>query len=126
MKNKGIILIRTFILVLMNIFITEAYTAVPAPVNDVYNGRRGSSFNDNWKFQIGDVSGAENISFNDSAWRKLSLPHDWSIEQPFNQSSAAGSGGGYLDGGIGWYRKTFYLPDSIPEKESPFSLKESI
>ena len=116
MKNKGIILIRTFILVLMNIFITEAYTAVPAPVNDVYNGRRGSSFNDNWKFQIGDVSGAENISFDDSAWRKLSLPHDWSIEQPFNQSSAAGSGGGYLDGGIGWYRKTFYLPDSTSGK----------
>ena len=31
---------------------------------------------------------------------------------PFTQNSPAGGGGGYLNGGIGWYRKTFTLPAS--------------
>jgi beta-galactosidase len=80
----------------------EAQTAV-------YNGLRGQSFNGGWKFNRGDVSGAQSTTYNDSAWRSLNVPHDWSIELAFNQSSPAGSGGGYLDGGIGWYRKTFTL-----------------
>ena len=40
------------------------------------------------------------------------MPHDWSAELPFNKSSPAGGGGGFLDGGIGWYRKTFTLDSS--------------
>jgi len=98
------------------IFILHIFAAVPEPASDVFNGGRGISFNDNWKFQRGDVTGANNVSFNDAAWRKLSLPHDWSIELPFNQSSAAGGGGGYLDGGIGWYRKSFLLPQNYSGK----------
>jgi beta-galactosidase len=35
------------------------------------------------------------------------LPHDWSIAGPFSQDHPSGGGGGYLPGGIGWYRKTF-------------------
>jgi beta-galactosidase len=73
----------------------------------VSNGLRGVSFNAGWKFNRGDVSGAQASSFNDSSWRSLDLPHDWSIELAFNSSSPAGSGGGFLDGGVGWYRKTF-------------------
>jgi beta-galactosidase len=80
-----------------------------APTTPVYNGLRGDSFNAGWKFNRGDVAGAEAAAFNDSNWRALDVPHDWSIELPFNGSSAAGSNGGYLDGGIGWYRKTFTL-----------------
>ena len=72
-----------------------------------YNGLRGQSFNAGWKFNLGDVSGAQATTFNDSSWRSLDLPHDWSIELAFNSSSPAGSGGGFLDGGVGWYRKTF-------------------
>lgn len=116
MKKKDLILLRIFILILISLFITNVNSAVPDPVTDVFNGGRGSSFNDNWKFQKGDINGANIINFDDSAWRKMSLPHDWSIEQSFNQNSAAGGGGGYLDGGIGWYRKTFYLPDSVSGK----------
>ena len=91
---------------------TSVYPANPAPVSDVFNGGRGISFNDNWKFHLGNVTGGESTSFNDGTWRNLNLPHDWSIELSFNQSSAATGGGGYLDGGIGWYRKTFSLPKS--------------
>ena len=37
-------------------------------------------FDDNWRFHRGEVSGAENVNFNDATWRRVQLPHDWSIE----------------------------------------------
>ena len=82
--------------------------------SDIYNGHRGQNFNKGWKFNLGDVSGAQAIGFNDGAWRSLNVPHDWSIELPFNQNVPANQWGieGYMDGGIGWYRKTFTLPQS--------------
>ena len=70
-----------------------------------HTGREVQDFNFNWKFFKGDQPGAEQIGFNDSAWRILDLPHDWSIEGPFSKEWASGTG--YLPGGIGWYRKTF-------------------
>lgn len=85
-------------------------TSTPGP--QAYNGRRGRDFNSGWKFNRGDVTGAEQTSFSDSAWKSVDVPHDWSIELAFNSNSPAGSGGGYLDGGIGWYRKTFTLDSS--------------
>ena len=65
------------------------------------------SFNDNWKFHQGDFPDAKTTDFNDSDWRTLNLPHDWSIEGDFSKDHPAGTGGGALPGGIGWYRKTF-------------------
>jgi beta-galactosidase len=38
------------------------------------------------------------------------------IEGPFESTSPGGSGAGYLDGGIGWYRKEFKLPEDIKDK----------
>jgi beta-galactosidase len=46
--------------------------------------------------------------FDDSTWRQVNVPHDWSIEGPF--SPDYGSGNGYAPGGIGWYRKHFRMP----------------
>ncbi|HMY41309.1 MAG TPA: glycoside hydrolase family 2 TIM barrel-domain containing protein, partial [Marinagarivorans sp.] len=63
-------------------------------------------------FNLGDVSGGQNSSFNDASWSAINVPHDWSINLPFNEKSPAAHGGGFLDGGIGWYRKTFSLPAS--------------
>lgn len=87
--------------------------SIPPPsseaIRPAYNGLRGEEFNAGWKFNRGDVSGAEKTTFSDSAWKSLDVPHDWSIELAFSSSSPSGSNGGYLDGGIGWYRKTFTL-----------------
>ncbi len=69
-------------------------------------------FNDNWRFQLGDTTGVEKRSFDDSKWRQLNLPHDWSIEGEFSPYHLATVGGGALPGGIGWYRKTFALCDT--------------
>jgi beta-galactosidase len=64
-------------------------------------------FNKDWTFYLGDDSTALKSDFDDSKWRKLNLPHDWSIEGKFNEANPATVGGGALPGGIGWYRKTF-------------------
>ncbi|MDQ6902721.1 MAG: hypothetical protein M3139_06900, partial [Bacteroidota bacterium] len=67
------------------------------------------SFDSSWKFSKGDTNGAEQMSFDDAAWRSLNVPHDWSIEGPYDRNNTTGRGGGYLPNGIGWYRKTFLL-----------------
>jgi beta-galactosidase len=74
------------------------------------------SFNGSWKFYLGQVTNAQDSSFNDAGWRSLNLPHDWSIEGKFAKDNPAGTGGGALPGGMGWYRKTFSLPDSSKGK----------
>lgn len=91
----------------------------PAPTTSgpVSNGLRGEEFNSGWKFNRGDVSGADKATFDDSKWKTLDLPHDWSIELAFNSNSPGGSGNGFLDGGIGWYRKTFTLDPSAADKK---------
>jgi beta-galactosidase len=65
-----------------------------------------------WKFYLGDVENAQVASFDDSKWRQLDVPHDWSIEGDYDQEAATKRGGGYLPSGIGWYRKTLTLPKS--------------
>lgn len=67
-------------------------------------------FNDGWLFSLADDSAAVAPAYNDSTWRRLELPHDWSIEQPYSPYLASCTG--YLPGGIGWYRKHFTVEDS--------------
>ncbi len=62
-------------------------------------------FNFGWKFKAGDIPDASNLSFDDSQWRRLDLPHDFQFEQPWD--STANRGRGFKTMGIGWYRKTF-------------------
>jgi beta-galactosidase len=57
-----------------------------------------------WKFALGDPPGAEKAAFNDSTWRPVDVPHDWSIEGPFSETNRAGGAGAFLPAGIGWYR----------------------
>ncbi len=74
------------------------------------------SFNREWRFHLGDVPEGQSEGLDDSNWRMLNLPHDWSIEGAFDQKNPAGTGGGALPGGIGWYRKIFDLPPSAKGK----------
>jgi len=69
-----------------------------------------ASFDDSWLFFKGDASGADQTGFNDASWRMVNVPHDWSIEGPFDQNAPTAGQGGYLPAGIGWYRKHFMLP----------------
>ncbi len=71
--------------------------------------RQRLSFDFDWKFQLGDQKDAENISYDDSKWRTLDLPHDWSIEGTYSKDEPTGGSGGYLPTGIGWYRHHFQV-----------------
>lgn len=77
-------------------------------------------FDDDWKFQLGNVEGAAMPSFDDNNWRSIDLPHDWSIENlpnqepgkvvgPFSLESIGTTATGNTIGGTAWYRKTFTL-----------------
>ena len=74
-------------------------------VNSYGGDSRTVDFNDHWRFNLG--SGDADPNYNDSAWRDVDLPHDYSIEQEYSKSGEAESG--YLLGGTGWYRKTFSI-----------------
>nr|WP_237488167.1 glycoside hydrolase family 2 TIM barrel-domain containing protein [Hufsiella ginkgonis] len=74
------------------------------------------NFNQDWKFYPGDIQEASAANFDDTGWRILNLPHDWSVEAQFDENAAATTQGGALPGGIGWYRKTFRLPASASNK----------
>lgn len=67
------------------------------------------NFNDNWSFFKGECEDAYYRGFDDTQWRKLTLPHDWSVEYDFDINESSGTG--YLPGGTGWYRKHFDLPE---------------
>ena len=67
-------------------------------------------FDAGWAFFNGDTEGADQRSFDHSAWRRLDLPQDWSIEGSFDAANPSGAPGGYLPCGTGWYRKSFKLP----------------
>lgn len=84
-------------------------------VNTYDTSKRVHDFDANWKFYLGDADGAEAVNFDDSAWRTVSVPHDYSIEQEYTQSGEAESG--YLPGGTGWYRKHFTLTEDMKDKE---------
>ena len=62
-------------------------------------------------------------SFDDSAWQRIDLPHDWAIDLPFepiegSDASVHAAHGGkalgreYPATSIGWYQRTFEIPDS--------------
>ena len=71
------------------------------------------NFDSNWSFLKADAPGAEQPGFNDTGWRRVDLPHDWSIEGPFDETNKTGPAGAYLPNGIGWYRKHFTLPETF-------------
>lgn len=94
--------------------------------------QRDQLFDGGWRFHRGDAAGAERPEFDDSAWRVLDLPHDWSVEDlpplpestgegaiwgdavvpsrtgPFDRYGSEGKRDtGWSVGGTGWYRKRF-------------------
>lgn len=58
-----------------------------------------------WRFSKSDAGAAMNPAFDDSGWRAVRVPHDWSQDEPLRAEH--GSGNGYAAGGVAWYRRTF-------------------
>ncbi len=95
--------------------------------NEIAASGRIISFNEGWRFMKDTLSGAESPDFNDSGWRIIDVPHDWSIEDlpgqngvdiigPFDKSAIDKGTSGYLVGGTGWYRKNFNIREEDKDK----------
>jgi len=93
---------RTFSLTILAFLFTLLSNAAMAA-----DARVTQDFDAGWLFSRGDFAAAMMPAFDDSTWRRLNVPHDWSSEGPF--SAEFGSGNGYAPGGNGWYRKHFRL-----------------
>jgi beta-galactosidase len=79
-------------------------------------GREIIPFDAGWHFHLGDDPGARQTGFDDSSWRTLDLPHDWSIEGALARPPEGNGNGGFFPHGIGWYRKSFTLGDMTGRK----------
>ncbi len=112
-------------------------SAAPA-IAEGASSRERSLFDFDWRFHAGEADGGQAPGTSDAGWDRVDLPHDFMIagkgqnvvvpgaragggrnaslptqpEGPFDPRSPGGSSNGYLNGGIGWYRKTFKLPAS--------------
>ena len=71
--------------------------------------RTVTNFNNNWQFILEDHPVYSKENFDDTSWTNLNVPHDWSFEKGVRKGGDQGQGGGYHDGGIGWYRKHFTI-----------------
>ncbi|MDR1586927.1 MAG: hypothetical protein LBS57_05675, partial [Treponema sp.] len=85
------------------------------------NDHNALLFNADWKFLLGDPKGAQRTDYPDRTWKRIDLPHDWVIGQPFKRGEEQGYTPQNMQGffaweGIAWYRKTFLLSD-LNEKE---------
>lgn len=81
-----------------------------APLRAQVSFGDATKFNDGWLFKLTDDSTIVRPAYEDKDWRKLMLPHDWSVEAQLSPSLASCTG--YLPGGIGWYRKHFKITDN--------------
>lgn len=107
MTRKPNITIFLFLLMMQAV----AFAQSPKQVRIITN------FDSDWSFIQQDVPEAEKIGFDASKWRKLNVPHDWSIEGAYDKTNLTARGGGYLPSGIGWYRKVFNLDESLAGKK---------
>ena len=98
--------------------------------SSVVQAQRKTSLDQDWKFHRGDVVNGEVIDYDDTRWRTLTVPHDFSMEPaftpsgershvdswsdvqigPFSRINFGDRDTGQTVGGTGWYRKTFALP----------------
>lgn len=103
-----------------------AGTAAAAPRARPSSAGRAVPLRDGWRFALVDPGGitdptgefadAAKPGFDDSAWRQVAVPHDWSIELAPTTRHGTTSGTGFFPGGLGWYRNTFTLPPALAGK----------
>lgn len=64
---------------------------------------------DGWRFAKDEQAGAHQPGYADSGWRRVTVPHDYSIEGPVARDNPSGPAGGFFPGGVAWYRTTLEL-----------------
>src|SRR5215207_3478571 len=101
----------------MKFLATLVLALLAATTSAAAQQRQRLSMDPGWRFAQGDPAGAQAPGFDAAAWRRVDLPHDWSIEGTPAEANPGGGQIGYFPTGIGWYRKTFRLPASARGKQ---------
>jgi beta-galactosidase len=89
---------------------------------------RNLDFNPGWKYMVANMESASDPSLDDSDWKSVDLPHDWSIEDyeiqdsehigPFYKDQPMGGDIGFMRTGTCWYRKVWRTPASLNDKQA--------
>lgn len=81
--------------------------------------RRMECFDFDWYFYHGEKEPVPGEYIVED-FQKVQLPHDWSLFYPFDEHAPSCGSGGYVETGIGWYRKRFRLDEAIAADEKIF------
>ncbi len=77
--------------------------------------RQKETFNLNWFFYLGEEEKTPGDK-DTAGYRPVKLPHDWSLEYPFDEAARSCGSGGYVRTGTGWYKKIFRVnPDAVKD-----------
>ena len=119
MKKCGAHVLSLLLSLVSLSLLSDVCLGLSSPARSKNNIRRVSAqasprtivdFNADWKFRQSDEARAGQAEFDDSGWRTVNVPHDWSIAGPVDQKNLSGQGGGFFPTGVAWYRKSFSLP----------------
>jgi beta-galactosidase len=102
-----------FLAIAIAILTTHAFAAL-----HLIQPRSIQSLDSDWRFSQSDPTGAQSPTFDDSTWKPVTLPHDWSIGAPVEENAPSRAAGGFFPTGIGWYRRTLTLPKLDPTKRT--------
>jgi beta-galactosidase len=80
--------------------------------------RQIQQLDSDWRFLQSDAPNAQSPTFDDSAWKTVTLPHDWAIAGPVEENAPSRAAGGFFPTGIGWYRHELTIPKSDPAKRT--------
>ena len=80
------------------------------------NSRIKNNIDFDWYFHLGDIPNGQSDSVAYSSWRKLDVPHDWSIEGNYDEKAPGGGRVGFLPTGTGWYKKEIEWNDAWKDK----------
>ncbi len=122
------------------ILLLSGAPAGAAPSGETPAGRERILFDAGWRFALGHATdpaqdfghatgffsylaktgygdGAAAAGFDDRAWRRIDLPHDWAVEAPFDPRASHSHGykaigPRFPESSVGWYRKRFSIPQS--------------
>ncbi|ANQ47439.1 DUF4982 domain-containing protein [Flammeovirga sp. MY04] len=102
--------------------------------NFSYGQRIEKLLRNNWKFQKGEHTNAEQKNFDDQQWENVNIPHDWAIKGPFDEkwdlqevaivqdgekkkTRKSGRTGALPYVGTAWYRNEFTITDDLKDKQ---------
>lgn len=71
---------------------------------------------DNWKFCLAKDVKPDFTNLSAYEWRRVQIPHDWSMDYPFDKSADTSGSGGYAKAGIGWYWRSFEVKKEKNER----------